>query len=147
MERSLYGTEKKAISTEDRVRMNAEQNARELELGRLKEERSTVAHMYRVKVKELEEKILSVAGALDEGAFDVRFEVVEVPDDARQMIAVQRKDTGAQINVRPMTEVEKEASRRRKQTDMFEDGDDDAPVKLLSNARNGKSKAKKNGKR
>jgi hypothetical protein len=135
----------------DRLQLGAEQAGLNLELDKLKEEKKDVNAVYRVKIRETEEKIHTLAAQLDEGAFEVKFEVVEVPDDARQMISIRRRDNDAQINVRPMTEAEKDASRKRRQGDLFEgegekgDGAERAPVRGIFGSK-GKSK-KKNGKR
>jgi hypothetical protein len=152
MERALYETEKKPLDEGDRLRLGAEQAALSLELGKVKEEKKDVSSVYRVKIRELEEKIHTIASSLDEGAFEVKFEVLEEPDDERQVIDVKRKDTGERINTRPMTEVEKEASRKRKQGELFPDevSDTEPPPGKVRGlfGRNPKAKApKKNGRR
>ena len=146
MDRPLYETEKKPMNEDDRLRLGAEQAALNLELEKLKEEKKDVSSVYRVKIRETEDKIHTLATQLDEGAFDVKFEVVEIPDDARQMIAIQRKDTGREINVRPMTEAEKEASRKRRQGELFESEESDTERPPARGLRGAKPK-KKNGKR
>lgn len=148
MDRSLYETEKKPMNEEDRLRLGSEQAALNLELDKLKEEKRDVSAVYRVKIRETEEKIRTLATQLDEGAFEVKFEVVEIPDDARHMIVIQRKDTGREINVRPMTEAEKEASRKRRQGELFdgdgeEGGDTERPAKKLRGLRGGKKPGKR----
>jgi len=153
MERALYETEKKTMTDADRARMNDEHVKAQLELENLKEEKRDVSSVYRVKIRELEEKIHTLATQLDEGTFEVKFEVIETPDDERQMIEITRKDTGERVNARPMTEVEKEASRKRRQGDLFSDeanGDTEPPPPVnLRSLRGGKpkGKGKKNGKR
>jgi len=140
---ALYDTEKKTMSVDDRARMNEEHVKRQLELETLKEEKRDVSAVYRVKIRELEEKIHTLATQLDEGIIEVRFEVLEVPDDSRMMIAVQRKDTLEEINVRPMTEAEKEASRKRRQVEMFEEGEENDTERPPPG--NGRRAKKKNG--
>lgn len=117
----LYQTEKVPMSDDDRARMNELHVKTQLELETLKEEKRDVSSVYRVKIRELEEKIHTLATQLDEGEFDRRFEVVEEPDDERMMIDIKRKDTGERVTARQMTEVEKEAARKRKQTELFPD--------------------------
>ena len=79
--------------------------------------------------------------------------MIETPDDERQMIEITRKDNGERVNARPMTEVEKEASRKRRQGDLFPDeanADTEPPPPVnLRSLRGGKpkGKGKKNGKR
>lgn len=146
---ALFDTEKRPMSAEDRARMNDEHVKRQLELETLKEEKRDVSAVYRVKIRELEEKIHTLATQLDAGVFEVSFEVLEVPDDARQMIAIQRKDTGQEINVRPMTEAEKEAARKRRQVEMFAEGtegDTERPAPLPRTRSKAKKPTGKNGK-
>jgi hypothetical protein len=149
----LYQTEKKPMTEGDRLRVSGEHAKSQLELETLKEEKRDVSSMYRVKIRELEEKIHTLAVQLDEGAFELKFEVIEEPDDARLMIDIKRRDTGERVNTRPMTEAEKEAAQKRKQRDLFPDGEGDTEppppnVRNLRSARGsaGRSK-KKNGRR
>lgn len=143
----LYQTEKVPMTESDRSRMNDEHVKAQLELETLKEEKKDVSSVYRVKIRELEEKIHTLATQLDDGTFDRRFEVTEEPDDERQMIDVKRADTGERVNTRTMTEVEKEAARKRKQQELFpeEAGDDTdrPPPGKLRGLRGGKGKPKK----
>ncbi len=145
----LYQTEKVPMTELDRDRMNAEHVKCQLELETLKEEKRDVSSVYRVKIRELEEKIHTLASQLDEGSFDRRYEVTEEPDDARLMMVVKRKTTGETINVRSMTEVEKAAAHKRKQALLFPDGepnDTEPPPPKLRGFRGGKSKARAKGK-
>ncbi len=149
----LYQTEKVPMTESDRDRMNGEHVKCQLELETLKGEKRDSSSMYRVKIRELEEKIHTLASQLDEGSFDRRYEVIEEPDDARLMVAIKRKDTGQLVATRTMTEVEKTAAAKRKQADLFPDGepnDTEPPPPRLRGFRGGKSKAKaktKNGAR
>src|SRR6185369_16343895 len=95
----------------------------QLELEALKEEKSDVTRMFRVKIRETEEKIHTLAAQLDEGTFERKFEVVEEPDDERLLIDIKRKDTGERIDTRPMTELEKESVRQRRQGELFGDSE------------------------
>jgi hypothetical protein len=124
----LFETEKKPMNETDKLRVGSEHASAALELEELKQEKRDNNSVYRVKIRELEEKIHTLAQQLDEGAFDVQFEVVEVPDDARLMMVIRLKDNDREINVRPMTEVEKAAAQKRKQGDLFdENGDTERP--------------------
>jgi hypothetical protein len=149
----LYQTEKVPMSAADRERMNADHVKCQLELETLKEEKRDVSSVYRVKIRELEEKIHTLAQQLDEGAFERKFEVIEEPDDARQLVDIKRKDTGERVDTRPMTELEKEAARKRKQQELFPDGepgDTEPPppnVRSLRGARGKPPRGKKNGRR
>lgn len=117
----LFETEKKSMSETDKLRIGAEHAKNALELEALKQEKRDNNSVFRVKIRELEEKIHTLAAQLDEGAFDVQFEVGEVPDDARLMMVIERVDTKQVIKTRPMTEIEKEAARKRKQGALFDD--------------------------
>lgn len=148
----LYQTEKVPMNDADRAQMNEEHVTTQLELETLKQEKRDVSSVYRVKIRELEEKIHTLATQLDEGEVDRRYEVIEEPDDERMMIDVKRKDTGERVTARTMTEVEKEASRKRKQQVLFPDDGDTEPAapkggKVTRGIFGGKGKPKKNGKR
>ncbi len=141
----LYQTEKVPMTESDRDRMNGEHVKCQLELETLKGEKRDSSSMYRVKIRELEEKIHTLCSQLDEGSFDRRYEVLEEPDDARMMIVVKRKDTGEFVTARTMTEVEKAAAHKRKQQALFpdgEEGDTEPPPAKLRGFRGGKSKAR-----
>ena len=147
---AMFDVEKKPMTETDRLAIGAEHAKRQIELEALKEEKKDVTAVYRVKIRELEEKIHTLAAELDAGEFDVKFEVVEVPDDERMVMAIERKDTHELVKTRPMTEGEKEAARKRKQTELFPPAGDDGPHDTepapprIPRPRNGK---KKNGKR
>lgn len=144
----LYQTEKVEMSEADRERMNDEHVKSQLELEACKEEKRDVNSMYRVKIRQIEEKIHTLATQLDEGKFDRRYEVIEEPDDARLMMVINRKDTGALVSTRPMTEVEKAAAQKRKQPELFDDESDTERPPPARGIKLGKPKAaKKNGKR
>lgn len=145
----LYEVERREMTEKDRILAGAELAKRDLEIFALKEERTAVARVYRVKLKEMEDARHSLSTAIDEGQIETRFEVVEVPDDQRFMIQILRKDTNELWKTRPMTEAEREAARRRKQGELFDDDEDGPvvppPVPRLPNPR--AKKAKRNGKR
>lgn len=145
MSTRLYETEQRDMTERDRIAAGAELAKRNIEIQAVKDERSAVSRLYRVKLKDLEDIRDTLSTQIDEGKIKERFEVVEVPDDARFMIQILRKDTNELWNTRPMTEGEREAARRRKQGDLFEDGDGDTdpppPMPRLPRAAK-----KKNGK-
>ncbi len=141
----LFHTEKVPMTELDRDRMNGEHVKCQLELETLKEEKRDVSSVYRVKIRQLEEKIHTLASQLDGGEFERRFEVIEEPDDARLMIVIKRKTTGELVTTRTMTEVEKAAAHKRKQKELFPDGephDTEPPPPRMRGIRGGKSKAR-----
>ena len=141
----LFESEKKSMNETDKLRIGAEHARNALELEALKQEKRDNNSVFRVKIRELEEKIHTLAAQLDEGAFDVQFEVAEVPDDGRLLMVIERADNGQTIKTRPMTELEKEAARKRKQGALFdENGDTERPPPAPRGK--GKSKGKVNGK-
>lgn len=119
-EKQLYGSEKKSMDDADRIAIGNELANVERQLIAVKEEKSNVNKKYRVRINDLEEKTDALSKQLADGVAVVKFEVEEVPDDERGMIQVMRKGTNQLVNARPMTEVEKEAMRKRKQTDLFD---------------------------
>lgn len=146
-EKQLYGSEKKAMNDTDRIAIGNELATVERQLIAVKEEKSNVNKKYRVRINDLEEKTDALSKQLADDVAVVRFEVEEVPDDARGYIQVLRKGTNELVNSRPMTEVEKEAMRKRKQIDLFDENGDpkDKPGGTVTSMRprkNGKGKKK-----
>jgi hypothetical protein len=138
----LYKTEKVPMTPADRERLNVEHVTAQLELERMKDEKRSVNRVYRVGINKLEEQISSLAKELDEGAFERKFEVLEVPDDNRMLVSILRAETKELVDTRPMNEVEKEAARGRKQGDLpFEgDGDTEPPPPRMPRAKAGRGK-------
>lgn len=122
----LFETEKKPLTETDTLRLGAELAGTAGELIELKEEKSNVSRSYRVRIRELEEKVEALSRQLNDGVVEKKFEVEEVPDDSRKMIQILRKDTREQLTVRPMNEAEKEASRKRQQADLPFDGESES---------------------
>jgi hypothetical protein len=138
----LYGTEQREMTEKDRLVVGAAMAKRDLEIEALKEERTAVVRVYRVKLKELEDTRHALSTSYDEGVLEERFEVVEVPDDGRFLIQIMRKDTSELWKTRTMTEGERETARRRMQGDLFEGDDTEPPPPAPRLPRT----AKKNGK-
>jgi len=140
----LYQSEKKPMSEADKLRIAAEHATAQLDLESLQEEKRENNSMYRVKINQAKEKVHTLAVQLDEGAFDVQFEVLEEPDDARLMMVIRRKDNGREMGTRPMTEVEKASAQKRKQVDLFDKNDkhdtEPAPPPNGKAKRNGRGK-------
>ena len=126
MDKRLFETEKRTMTEKDRLAVGAELARINLAILVVRDESSAVARVYRGKLQELEDQRNALSTQLDEGAVEIRFEVIEVPDDARMMIQILRKDTEQPLSTRPMNEAEREAARKRKQGDLF-DGDEDLP--------------------
>jgi hypothetical protein len=118
----LFETEKKPITETDRKRLAGELATADRTLIALKGEKGNVSRAYRVRIRELEEKVDTLSRQLDDGVVELKFEVNEVPDDASQSIQIWRLDTNERITSRPMNEAEKEASRKRRQLELPLDG-------------------------
>lgn len=126
MDKRLFETEKRPMTEKDRLSVGAELARINLTILMVRDESSAVARVYRVRLQELEDQRNALSTQLDEGVVETRFEVIEVPDDARLMMRILRKDTEQPLTARPMNEAEREAARKRKQVDLF-DGDEDLP--------------------
>lgn len=154
---TTYATEKKPITDDERIQLGGELAAVDQKLADVKGEKSAVAKVYGGRIRELEQAVLSLSRQLADGVIEHKFEIEELPDDSRQVIAIMRKDTGELFNSRPMNEAEKEASRKRKQPELsFEADENGAGVvarvtSMRPKARGKKAPAvvpaKKNGKR
>lgn len=123
----LFQTETVPLNDSDREQLSDELVQAQLELDALRDEKRRIVSVFGTKIKALEQRTLRLATELNEGEHEVKFEVVEEPDDARFMMRIVRKDTGREVSVRPMTEVERTEAQRRKQVDMFEGGDTERP--------------------
>lgn len=148
----LFETEKKPMNDADRIAIGGELAKQERLLIALKEEKANVNRTYRVRINDLEEKTDALSKQLADGVAEVKFEVEEVPDDARQMVVIQRMDTKTLITTRPFNEAEKEASRKRRQASLPGTDDVDgkhdterppAPVTSIRSRKNGRSSKKK----
>jgi uncharacterized protein (DUF885 family) len=133
----LYSTEKKAITDADKVRLGAELAAADRALIETKEEKTDVSRNYRVRIRNLEEQVASLARQLDTGVVENKFPIEEVPDDARGMINVLRADTKELVDSRQMNEAERAEMRKRKQGELFEEGEEDEDDDEAPKPRNG----------
>lgn len=140
----LFKTEEKPITNDDKIRLGSELAKLEIELKSKKDEKRKVNSNYRVAINKLEEACESVSTQLDTGKVQFKYAVEEVPDDGHQTISIIRTDTREQVDVRPMNEQEKEASRKRRQPELFEEGGGKGKGKVTS-IKSAK-KPKKNGK-
>jgi len=120
--KSLYETEERSMSEEDRIKVGDELANVEQQIVAVKDEKRTVSAAYRVKIHRLEERASVLSKQWTDGMVEVSFEVVEVHDDGRLMVTIERKDNGRAISTRQMTEPEKEAARKRLQVDLPFDG-------------------------
>lgn len=112
----LYESEEKAMNETDRERVGNELAEVNLDLRAVKAEKAKVNSAYRVKINQLEERVKVLAQQLKDGKVEINFEVTEEFDDQRLMVDIVRKDNGRKISTRQMTEPEKEAARKRRQT-------------------------------
>jgi hypothetical protein len=146
----LYETEKRDMTNADRLAAGADLAKLDLQVAAFREERAHVARLYRTKLKDLEDARLALSTQLDEGVIETRFEVIEVPDDARFMVQLMRKDTNEMLadKIRPMNEPEREAARRRMQGDLFDASDEGDPARFpkLPTPSRAKKKPAPNGK-
>jgi hypothetical protein len=120
----IYDTEERPMSEADRTKVGDELADVEQQIKAVEEEKRNVNTNYRVRIRKLKERADVLSRQWKDGVIEVSFEVVEVHDDERLIVDVERRDTGQRVTSRPMTEPEKEAARRRKQGKLF-DGDDD----------------------
>jgi len=131
----LFQTEKKPITEADRIRLGADLAVVDRALIELKAEKTDVSRAYRVKIRKLEDESDTLSRQLADGVVENTFEVEEVPDDARQVMTILRAETKELLETRRFNEAEKEASRRRRQGELFEgdgDGSVATPTKLRS---------------
>lgn len=143
MSDQLFKTESKPVTDADLLRLGAELADVDIRIKTLEEEKSDASRAYRVKIRELKERAQSLARQRKDGIVEVKFAVVEVPDDARQMVAIHRADTNELVDHRPMNEAEKAAAAKRRQPEMFDlDADlrhDTDPAPPPAGARRAKS--------
>jgi len=121
----IYDTEERPMSDTDRTKVGDELADVEQQIKAVEEEKKNVNTNYRVRIRKLKERADVLSRQWKDGVIEVSFEVVEVHDDERLIVDVERKDTGQRLTSRPMTEPEKEAARRRKQGKLFDGADDD----------------------
>ncbi len=115
----MFETSKKPLTEPKRLKLGDALAELERTLIAVELERRERATEYRLRIRGIRQKQDSISQQLAEGFFEEQFEVVEVPDDDRFMVEVQRKDNAARVSVRQMTEVEKVAARERKQGALF----------------------------
>lgn len=147
----LFQTEKKPITQADRDQLGSDLAKVDITIKGLKEEKADVNRSFRVKIRQLEDQSHTLSRQLDSGEVEHRFAVEEVSDDARLKVRVVRKDTGAEVSVRPMNEAEKLAAQKRKQPDLFDgERDPDRPPArrsgVVAKAAKGKPAKRRNGK-
>jgi len=147
--RTLYETEERPMSEADRIKVGDELADVEQQIVAVKDEKRTVSSAYRVKIHRLEERASVLSKQWTDGKVEVSFEVVEVHDDGRFMVQVERADNHRPVGKpRPMTEPEKEAARKRSQGNLPLGGDDgiiddaDIPRDAVASPRAKKAKSK-----
>ncbi len=127
----MYATQKKPMTENDRVRLGGELAGVSQRLAETKSEKSAVAKVYAGRVGNLENQITEISRQLTDGFLELRIEVEEVPDDARQIVVIVRTDTGEVFDSRPMNEAEKAEAVKRRQVGLFETPNDTEPAPPL----------------
>lgn len=101
------------IADKEVAKLGRELADKRLEHSKLKEDKAEDLREFNAKLKALDAEIETLAHSVQE---KVRFEDVEVtlvPDDKRLMMEIFRKSNDERIDVRQMTDDEKEAARKR----------------------------------
>jgi hypothetical protein len=150
-DKHLFDTEERPMSEEDRIKVGDELAEVEQQIVAVKDEKRTVSSAYRVKIHRLEERASVLSKQWTDGVVEVSFEVLEVHDDKRLMVTIERKDTGRAMSTRQMTEPEKEAARKRLQgkLPLDDDGiieDADVPSNAVTEPGTTRAKGKAKGK-
>lgn len=141
-EAKLYETEERGMSEDDRIKVGNELADVDRQIIAVKEEKKSVNRAYRVRLTQLEDRSDVLSKQWTDGVIEDSFEVVEVHDDGRYLVQVERKDNGRAVGgPRPMTEPEKEAARKRKQLTI--PGADDAKTPRDEQTDPGTPKAKR----
>jgi hypothetical protein len=114
--KSLYETEERPMSEADRIKVGNELADVDRQIIAVKEEKKSVTRAYRARLTTLEDRSDVLSKQWTDGVIEDSFEVVEVHDDERYLVQVERKSNGRAVGgPRPMTEPEKAAAHKRKQ--------------------------------
>jgi hypothetical protein len=150
----LFETEERPMTDDDRKTVGDELAEIEQQIRAVEDEKRSVNAVYGGRLKKLKTRVDSLSRQWIDGIIEVQFEVVEEHDDGRFMVQVVRKDNGRPVGgMRPMTEPEKEAARKRLQLPIpgTEDGivDDSyhPPRDTVTTPSTPRAKTRKGGKR
>lgn len=125
-ETKLFDTEERPMTNEDRIQIGEQLADIDEQINAIEDEKRSVNASYSSRIKKLKTQARKLSRQWKDGVIEVTFEIVEVHDDKRLMVDIERKDNGRKISTRQMTEPEKEAARKRLQVAI--PGTDEDPI-------------------